>query len=174
MTRLKAILLITPLTLFLLGCAAEDEDATVLQGTWQSEEFTTEGNTGDITYNFNGDNFKVFTSLKVSPDTYTNIESTGDFKILDTITTDSGLEAYQVNFTYKRDKGALEKKIIYIDGRKLYLGNSTKSEACEGDTYTLIESITQVVNESIITNEVSTCYIRPTSLNLSFTYNKKD
>ena len=174
-------ILVLAIPLLLLGCTVEDEDSTALEGTWQSEEFASSGQLSDIIYHFDGSNFNELISLKNSDGKYTLTENKGTLEILDeTITTESGLNAYKINLTYDRDNNPLVKQIAYVKDNQLFLGNTkevtgeTEKAACEGDTYSTTNTDVQIVNGNITSfEEVKKCFLRPTALNLSFPYNKQ-
>lgn len=171
----KTIFFIIPL--LLLGCTPEDDDSSVLEGTWQSEEFPSNGRLSDIIYNFSGNNFNELISNKDSDGEYTLTENTGSLEVLgETITTETGLTAYQINLTYDRDKNSLVKQIAYVSNNELFLGNTNiiEDDECLGDSYTTVTTEIEIVNGIVVGfEEVSTCYLRPTSINLSFPYAKK-
>lgn len=164
-----------------MGCvAADDNEPTLLQGTWQSEEFPSSGYLSDIIYNFQGNNFEELISYKDAQGEYSLTENTGSFEILeDTMISESGLTAYKINLSYDRQNNKEYKQIAYINNGKLFLGNTnevtdeTDKQACEGDTYTTTTTEVEIVNGSVLGfEEVTKCFLRPTSLNLSFPYNK--
>lgn len=179
MNLIKVVLLATPL--LLVGCVIDEEENTPIEGTWQSEEFASSGQLSDIIYHFDGNNFNELISLKNSEGKYTLTENKGTLEILDeTITTESGLTAYQINLTYDRDNNPLVKQIAYVKDNQLFLGNTkevtgeTEKAACEGDTYSTTNTDVQIVNGNITSfEEVTKCFLRPTALNLSFPYNKQ-
>lgn len=171
--------ILTPIfVLSLLGCVAADEkDATSLQGTWQSEEFDQNGDIADLIYNFSGSSFDELISIKNDNGNFeVESENKGSFTILDdTIKTQSGLTAYQVNFEYNRVRNELVKQIAYIENKQLFLGNTTEVENdnCVGDTYTLTTTEVEIEDGQVINAyEVSRCFTRPTKINLNFPYNK--
>jgi len=171
----KTIFLVIPL--LLLGCTPEDDESSVLEGTWQSEEFPSNGQLSDIIYNFRGSNFNELISNKNSEGEYTLTENTGNLEVLDkTITTETGLTAYQINLTYDREKNPLVKQIAFVSNNELFLGNTNiiDDEECLGDSYKTVTTEIEIVNGQVTGfKEVSTCYLRPTTINLSFPYAKK-
>lgn len=172
-------ILVLAIPLLLLGCTVEDEDSTALEGTWQSEEFASSGQLSDIIYHFDGNNFNELISLKNSDGKYTLTENKGTLEILDeTITTESGLTAYQINLTYDRDSNPLVKQIAYISDKALFLGNTkevtdeSEKQSCQGDTYSTKTTDIEIVNGAVVSfEEVTKCFLRPSTLNLSFPYN---
>lgn len=168
--------LLSPLCLLaLIGCAADDIESTVIEGTWQTEEFTDSesGETTDIIYAFYDDEFSELISVIDDDDNYDLEESEGTFTISEeTITTDDGYEAYQIDFTYDRDENSIKYDIVYIGDDAIYFGNAnpTSDEDCGDDTYEVITADTSISNGVVTSTEESTCYARPTTVNFGLPY----
>lgn len=174
MKLIKTLFLLSPLCLF--GCTTEEDDPTALQGTWQSAEFidSQSDKTSDIIYEFSGNNFKELISIKNDDDTYQLNESSGSFEILEeSIISDGGSEAYQINFTYDRDENAIKYDIAHIAGGLLYFGSANEAD-CNDSTYEVITSETTTSGGQVISTEKTTCYARPTKLNFSLPFDSID
>jgi hypothetical protein len=164
--------LLSPLLLFsLFGCVADDQEATVIQGTWQSTEFTDSQSNkpSDIIYEFNGNNFKELISIKNDDDTYEIEENAGNFTILEqTFISEDGEEVYQVNFIYDRDDNSSKFDIAYIQDGELFFGSANATD-CSDETYEVVTSETSTEGQ-IISTEKTTCYARPTKLNFNLPF----
>ena len=170
MKLIKALFLLSPLCLF--GCTTEEEDSTVLQGTWQSAAFTDSqsNKTSDIIYEFSGNNFKELISVQNDDGTYELKESMGRFEVLaEKVNTTEGPEAYQINLTYDRDENAIKFDLANIQDGILYFGSANEAQ-CGDNTYSVITTETTTSSGSPVSIEKTTCYARPTKLNASLPY----
>ncbi|MFT5593958.1 MAG: hypothetical protein ACI8SR_002345 [Oceanicoccus sp.] len=174
MKLIKTLFLLSPLCL--LGCTTEEEDPTALQGTWQSAEFidSQSNKTSDIIYEFSGNDFKELISIQNDDGTYQLDESSGSFEILEeSIISEGGSEAYQINFTYDRDENAVKYDIAYIQDGELFFGSALQAD-CGDDTYAIVTTETTTSGGQVISTEKTTCYTRPTALNFGLAYSDID
>jgi hypothetical protein len=120
----------------LAACGGKEQEntyplQTALKGTWLENCYSDGPYTSQISgFEFNGSNFKVLNTSwagnsTCAGDPYNSGIFSGDYSVGESITTDSGLNAMQINFEYDNESGVSDTfNILRLEGEEFILGDS--------------------------------------------------